>query len=169
MIFSIPEIEGLPWDAKEVTIGQTNLIFHKLLFPQQRKAMEIIRPRIIGFMARMAAGEVDEDGNVINKPTPQDFFEALNEAIDSDDLERLAKILLQGVQFTNPSVTIPAKVGGRESEVFQAAYGMEAVHWYEVVGRAFAVNFTDSLTALRSRYMSRGASQKSESLTSLPK
>ena len=123
-----------------VTIGDATFMFEKLLPMEAFRAFEGIRPGLASAFDSAPAQETDEA-----------FLKQVLKALLATPVETVdfaMAALFRSVKFTNAATKTPTRVSGMEDTAFM---GLEPIHIYEVLGRAFAVNFTGSLDAIKSR------------------
>ena len=122
---------------KQVIIGETAFHFEKLLPLEAFRAFEAIRPGL-GDVIERVGGETD-----FRLAAAKAIF-----LIPPDTVNVAMQHLFRAVSFTNSAAKTPVKLAGMEDTAFM---GLEPVAIYEVLMRAFMVNFTASWDALASR------------------
>lgn len=137
------------YKRREVTIGGTTFRITKLLPMEAFDTLEILREAIGGRAAGMIAGmtlaQGDSSAAVINRAVGTLIGVLI--AVPAAELKEVRNQLFAQVSFTNGTAQTPQPVAGNEGMAFQ---GLEAVHVYELLLRAFVVNFTESWDAIAS-------------------
>lgn len=132
------------WEAREIKMGNTTFYFEKLLPMKGFDVLEIIRPGLADALDRMPMFDP-------TKLTPEAGIALLFSVVlkVSPATIRLARDqMFQEVKFTNAAAQTRMAVAGNEDTAFM---DLEPIRVYEVIGRALAVNFTESLSVILSR------------------
>lgn len=124
---------------REFTLGDVSFTVRKLLAMEGYRILEYIRPAL----ERLGRTEMSESTSIVQ------FYVALAAVLPPETVERTRRDLFALVMFTTPESPTPAVLAGQEEQAFK---DLTPVHVYEVLARAFAVNFLESLDELRSRF-----------------
>ena len=128
-----------PLTDPQVTVEDTTFTIRKLLPMEGYRLLEVIRP------ALKSVTELDLTGL-----TGDDVAAAVAvvAGVPQPTVETCRQWLFKHVLFTNGSVPQPTVLAGNEDTAFQ---NLTAAHVYEILVRAFVVNFRESWTAAASR------------------
>ena len=121
----------------QVVIGETVFHFEKLLPMEAFRAFEAIRPGLGD-----ALKNVDGATNLDIATLSAVFM------MSQETVTVAMQHLFRAVKFTNQAVKTPTQLAGMEDTAFME---IEPVHVYEVLARAFMVNFSASWDAIASR------------------
>ena len=128
-----------PLTATEVEIEGVRFQIRKLLPMEAFAVIEAFRP---AFKEAVAAGLGD---------TTDDMAKgiALLGGLPPERVDGLRRALFKQIIFRAPNAGTPQVLGGNEELAFK---DLDVVHIYELIVRAFAVNFSGSWAALSSRF-----------------
>jgi len=133
--FSIPHVD----DEDKHTYFRIK----KLLAMEAFHVMEILRPVAIEVAGSVAVGDEEDSAS----QTVQ-LFSAVAQMLDIELLDKVRNILFKHVQYSRNGKNYIV-LRGREDEAF---YKLDPLHVYEVLIRAFVVNFTNTFSVFQSRF-----------------
>ena len=160
---------------REVTIKGIHFQFEKMLpmeafelFEDLRAGLEPMAPAIAVLIG--SADVLDDAGNFrIEKAKVHAIAPAVSllAKFPKETIAIAKARLFQFVTFKSAKVPTPAKISASPGDAFD---GLNFTHIYEILGRALAVNFTESLAELLSPYIQLvgSASPPSNTETSPP-
>ena len=120
---------------KSVKFGSTTFTFRKMSAWRGFEVLESLRPGLVKAFGLMPATGM----------TIQQRLVAAFASIPRETVKEGRSSLFEFVDWVNDKRGQPVKLVDREDEAFD---GLEAIHVYQVLLRAFAVNFTGSLDEL---------------------
>ena len=122
---------------QEFQLGEVRFQVRKLLPMESYRVLETIRGSL---------GSIAKAGLADNADQWQ-LGATIISGLPPDTVEQVRQVLFGEVLFTCPEQTSPVRLAGSEELAFK---GLEPVHVYEVLARAFTVNFQGSWDALSS-------------------
>ena len=137
---------------REIILGETTFKFGKMLAEESFALLEELRPGLAPALTEIDIPDnlFDGDKEAIKKRAMTIITKLLTSVISTvpPDVVRSARdSLFMHVQYKSKSVPTLTTVA---TDINGAFKGLEAVHIYLVLGRAFAVNFLGSWAALQS-------------------
>ena len=138
--------------VREIVLGETTFKFGKMLAEESFELLEELRPGLAPALTELDIPDnlFDGDEDAVKKRAMTVIAKLAASVISSvpPDIVRSARNeLFKHVQYKSKSVPTLTTVA---TDINGAFNGLEAVHIYLVLGRAFAVNFLGSWDVLQS-------------------
>lgn len=153
-------------EARKVDIDGTIFHFGKLTAPEAFDVFERIRPGIevlVAVFEEMPEGKIDPNDEAAKKKFLKAGVVALTQ-VPGATIAEMKRSLFPFVRYQHKK-TKATPLDGDEETGFK---DLNMVHIYEVIARAFAVNFSECWRVLNSRYLSGLDSSQQEQETSSP-
>ena len=138
-----------PLTSEQVVIGETTFTFQRALPMEAFRIFEELRP---GLSALSGPIKMAVSAAKSGEPPEAEFAEAAVQMIASlprETVDAAIRLLGRHVTFMRPELGSPVSFA---NDMDSAVKGLSLFQIYEVVLRAFCVNFTDSLDDLRSAW-----------------
>ena len=133
---------------KEVVRGDTTFVIKKLLIEPRLECLEHVRYALVKSektldlnLSTLGDGENQEALGIVSKIVST-FL-----SLHPDDVKKLQNMLFAEVKFKNSLAQTPRTLAG---DIPMAFHALEPTHVYEIMIRAFIVNFLGSFTAASS-------------------
>ena len=138
-----------PLTSEQVVMGETTFVFQRALPMEGFRIFEELRPGLAALAVPIKAAVKAAKGD--GPPEPE-FAEAailMVATLPRETIDTAIRLLGRHVTFMRPELGSPVMFA---NDLDSAVKGLSLFQIYELILRAFCVNFTDSLNELRSTW-----------------